>query len=228
MRRYEMNKIKVLVADDHTFVRLGIYHILSLEEDMVVVGEATNGEECLQKIKELSPDVTLIDANLPNMDGIHALRRLKEIDRNAKAIILTVQDRVGCLYEASNSGADGYIVKDVNRETLIKGIREVYDGRTYVHSSLYKGDKNDLRNIRPDLSVLCGSNCENLTEREYEVLTLLADGFINRSIAEALYISEKTVKNHLSNIYKKIQVRGRVQAAIFAYRHNIRSLEYDH
>ncbi len=224
-----MNKIKILVADDHTFVRLGIHQILSMQEDMVVVGEATNGEECLQKIKELSPDVTLIDANLPDMDGIHALRRLKDIDRNAKAIILTVQDKAGCLYEASSSGADGYIEKDANGDTLIQGIREVYDGRTYyVHSSLHKGDKNDLRNIRPDMSTLCGSNCENLTEREYEVLTLLADGFINRSIAEALYISEKTVKNHLSNIYKKIQVRGRVQAAIFAYRHNIRSLEYDH
>ncbi len=223
-----MNKIRVLVADDHTLVRLGVHQILSLEEDMMLVGEAANGEECLEKMKALSPDVTLIDANLPDMDGINALRRLKEIDGNAKAIILTFQDRLGCLYEASNSGADGYIVKDSNRDTLVQGIREVYEGGTYVHSSHYQGKEIELSTIRSDVSLLCGQRCESLTEREYEVLTLLADGFINRSIAEALYISEKTVKNHLSSIYRKIKVSGRVQAAIFAYRHNIRNLEYDH
>jgi len=223
-----MNKIKVLVADDHTFARLGIHQMLSMEHDMVVVGEAKNGKECLEKIKELSPDVTLIDANLPHMDGIHALKHLKDMACKAKTIILTFHDNVGCLYEASSSGADGYIVKDANRDTLLQGIREVHDGGTYVHSLLYKGEYPDLRAIQPNLLVLCGSRHENLTEREYEVLTLLAEGFNNRRIAEALYISEKTVKNHVTNIYKKIQVRGRVEAAVFAYRYNIRSLAYNH
>jgi len=216
-----MDKIKVLIVDDHSLVRQGLCQILSLEPDIEVVGEARDGEECLQKVKELHPDVTLLDINMPNMNGIKALRKLKDMDQNTKVIILTFHEEIEYLFETFNLGANGYIVKDAESDVLIHGIREVYSGVSYVYPTMAEGETDMIRHVEGNGKE---THKAHLTKREYEILTLIADGLNNREIANTLFISEKTVKNHVSNIFKKIKVNDRTQAAIYAYRNKIKSI----
>ena len=219
-----MNKIRVLIVDDHSLVRQGISQILSLEPDLEVVGEAKDGEECLQKVKDLKPDVTLLDINMPNVNGIKALRKLKDMNQETKVIILTFHEEIEYLFETFNLGANGYIVKDADSDVLIHGIREVYNGVSYVYPTMAEGDANQLNMLRKGEINSTGSPTVKLTKREYEILTLIADGMNNKDIANTLFISEKTVKNHVSNIFKKIKVNDRTQAAIYAYRNKIKSI----
>lgn len=219
-----MGKIKVLIVDDHALVRQGLSQILSLEEDLEVVGEAKDGEECLHKVRELRPDVTLLDINMPNVNGIKALRKLKDMDQNTKVIILTFHEEIEYLFETFNLGANGYIVKDADSDVLIQGIREVYSGVSYVYPTMVEGDASQLSMIRSVERTDQEQPKSQLTKREYEILTLIADGLNNKEIANTLFISEKTVKNHVSNIFKKIKVNDRTQAAIYAYRNRIKSI----
>lgn len=219
-----MNKIRVLIVDDHSLVRQGLSQILSLEPDMEVVGEAKDGEECLQKVKNLEPDVTLLDINMPNVNGIKALRKLKDMNQETKVIILTFHEEIEYLFETFNLGANGYIVKDAESDVLIHGIREVYNGVSYVYPTMAEGDANQLNMLRKGEINGTDSPTVKLTKREYEILTLIADGMNNKDIANTLFISEKTVKNHVSNIFKKIKVNDRTQAAIYAYRNKIKSI----
>ncbi|SMP39715.1 response regulator [Anoxynatronum buryatiense] len=219
-----MDKIRLLIVDDHSLVRQGLSQILSLEPDIEVVGEARDGEECLQKVKELHPDVTLLDINMPNMNGIKALRKLKDMDQNTKVIILTFHEEIEYLFETFNLGANGYIVKDAESDVLIHGIREVYNGVSYVYPTMAEGEASQLNMIRHVEGNGQETQKAQLTKREYEILTLIADGLNNREIANTLFISEKTVKNHVSNIFKKIKVNDRTQAAIYAYRNKIKSI----
>lgn len=219
-----MNKIKVLIVDDHSLVRQGLSQILSLEPDLEVVGEAKDGEECLLKVKELKPDVTLLDINMPNVNGIKALRKLKDMNQETKVIILTFHEEIEYLFETFNLGANGYIVKDAESDVLIHGIREVYNGVSYVYPTMAEGDANQLNMLRKGEIKGTESPVVKLTKREYEILTLIADGMNNKDIANTLFISEKTVKNHVSNIFKKIKVNDRTQAAIYAYRNKIKSI----
>ncbi|MEN1759731.1 response regulator transcription factor [Anoxynatronum sibiricum] len=219
-----MDKIRLLIVDDHSLVRQGLSQILSLEPDIEVVGEARDGEECLQKVKELHPDVTLLDINMPNMNGIKALRKLKDMDQNTKVIILTFHEEIEYLFETFNLGANGYIVKDAESDVLIHGIREVYNGVSYVYPTMAEGEASQLNMIRHVEGSGQETHKAQLTKREYEILTLIADGLNNREIANTLFISEKTVKNHVSNIFKKIKVNDRTQAAIYAYRNKIKSI----
>ncbi len=219
-----MNKIRVLVVDDHSLVRQGLSQILSLEDDIEVVGEARDGQECLQKVKDLKPDVTLLDINMPNMNGIKALRKLKDMDQDTKVIILTFHEEIEYLFETFNLGANGYIVKDAESDVLIQGIREVYNGVSYVYPTMTEGDTEQFNMLHKGETNGSTSLTAKLTKREYEILTLIADGMNNKDIANTLYISEKTVKNHVSNIFKKIKVNDRTQAAIYAYRNKIKSI----
>jgi len=219
-----MDKIKVLIVDDHSLVRQGLSQILSLEEDLEVVGEAKDGEECLHKVRELRPDVTLLDINMPNVNGIKALRKLKDMDQNTKVIILTFHEEIEYLFETFNLGANGYIVKDADSDVLIQGIREVHSGVSYVYPTMVEGDASQLSMIRSVETTDQEQPKSQLTKREYEILTLIADGLNNKEIANTLFISEKTVKNHVSNIFKKIKVNDRTQAAIYAYRNRIKSI----
>ncbi len=219
-----MSKIKVLIVDDHSLVRQGLSQILSLEPDLEVVGEAKDGEECLQKVKDLKPDVTLLDINMPNVNGIKALRKLKDMNQETKVIILTFHEEIEYLFETFNLGANGYIVKDAESDVLIHGIREVYNGVSYVYPTMAEGDENQLNMLRKGEISGTDSPTVKLTKREYEILTLIADGMNNKDIANTLFISEKTVKNHVSNIFKKIKVNDRTQAAIYAYRNKIKSI----
>lgn len=214
-----MNKIRVLIVDDHSLLRQGLSQLLSLETDIDVIGTAQDGEEAIAKCQELKPDVVLMDINMPKVNGIQALRRIKDIGFKAKVIMLTIHDDREYLYETMNLGAEGYVLKDTDSESLVEAIRSVHGGSIYIHPSL-----TDDYMKKTNRSVVENEGGSTLTKREYEVLVLIAEGSNNKEIAEKLYISEKTVKNHVSSIFKKIGVNDRTQAAIYAYKNSIKKL----
>lgn len=215
-------KISVMIADDHSLMREGLKQILELEPDIEVISLVANGEEVIKEAQRCKPNVILMDINMPKMSGLDALRRLKDIGVDSRVIILTIHDSREYLYETIRIGANGYVLKDSDSDTLIKAIRDVNEGKSYIQPSLSELLVKEF-NSREGKSKesLC---IESLTKREYEVLTLIAEGMNNREIAEKLFISEKTVKNHVSNIFKKINVADRVQAAIFTFRNNIKKI----
>jgi len=212
--------INVMIVDDHALMREGIARILELEENISVEATASDGAEAISKFKKGSYDVILLDINMPNMNGIETLRKLRDMDSSVKIIMLTVYDAREYLIETLNLGANGYMLKDADSSSLVSAIMNVYNGGTYIHPSLAgellkeinkKKDKNGLKN-----------GIESLTKREYEVLLLIAEGLSNRDISDKLIISEKTVKNHVSSILRKLDLTDRTQAAIYAYRHNVK------
>ncbi|WP_066504936.1 response regulator [Abyssisolibacter fermentans] len=212
--------ITVMIADDHALMRQGLKQILELEEDIKVIEEAGDGEEAIEKCLHIKPDVILLDINMPKLSGIEVLRRLKDIGIETKIIMLTIHNDVEYLSETLNIGADGYVLKDADSKTLINAIRNVIIGNTYIQSSI----ANLLSHRYKKGNKATNTNKKNLTKREYEVITLIAEGLNNKEIAKRLFISEKTVKNHVSNIFKKIEVTDRIQAAIFAYKNNIKKI----
>ncbi|NLX70805.1 MAG: response regulator transcription factor [Clostridiales bacterium] len=216
-----MDKIKVLIADDHSLIRKGLEQLLELEGDIEVIGEASNGKEAVEKAIQLNPDVILMDVNMPVQNGVNAIRELKENGCKAKVVVLTIHDDQEYLVEAVKVGADGYIMKDAEIDHLIKAIRDVYRGETYIQPNLTSRLIRDFEKMTYH-SVKKQFEENNLTQREIEVLMLIADGKNNREIADELYISEKTVKNHVSNIFRKIDVSDRTQAAIYVFKNNLK------
>ena len=214
--------IRVMIADDHALIREGIKQLIELEEDISVISQAADGEEAIAMAMELDPDIVLLDINMPKLNGIETLRRFKDLGIKTRVIMLTIHEDKQYIMETLKIGASGYILKDSDAGSLIKGIREVAMGNKYVQPSV-----EDLVKVSPDLD-----DCQNegiikinsLTKREYEVLTLISEGLNNKDIAERLYISEKTVKNHVSNIFKKLELNDRVQATIFSYKNNIKTI----
>lgn len=215
-----MGEIKVLIADDHSLVRAGLKQIIELESDITVVGFAGDGDEVILKTQDLKPDIVLLDINMPVTNGIQALRRLKDIDKTIKVIMLTFHEEREYLLETINLGADGYILKDAESESLITAIRNVNKGSSYIYPTLATELVKEFNSVEENNIKKCREG--NLTKREYEILMLIAEGLNNREIGESLFISEKTVKNHVSNIFKKINVSDRTQAAIYAYKNNIK------
>ncbi|HWR61831.1 MAG TPA: response regulator transcription factor, partial [Clostridia bacterium] len=206
-----MSKIRIMIADDHSIVREGLKQLLELEEDFSVVGQASNGVETIERVKELKPDVLLLDINMPIMNGIKALRKLKEDGIDTKVVILTIHEDREYLIETMQIGASGYILKDSDSASFFKAIRDAYNGESYIQPKLAADLIKEFN--KPRGSRIKKEN--ELTQREYEVIALIADGLNNKDIAERLYISEKTVKNHVSNIFRKINVSDRTQAAIY-------------
>lgn len=215
-----MNKIKVMIADDHAMVRQGLKTILELEDDICVVSQAANGEEAVSQAKALKPDIILMDINMPVLNGLQAIKLLKEEDACYKIIVLTLHQDREYLFKTLQLGCEGYVLKDAESSVLIEAIRSVHREQTYIQpnmtSELVK-EFNRVTLIEHDKTIT-----NNLTSRELEVLKLIAEGMINKEIAKYLYISEKTVKNHISNIFKKLDVNDRTQAAIYAFKHNIK------
>lgn len=213
-----MSKIRILIADDHSIVREGLKQLLELEEDFEVVGQASNGVETIEKVEELKPDVLLLDINMPIMNGIKALKRLKDDGIDTKVVILTIHEDREYLLETMQIGASGYILKDSDSASFFKAIRDAHMGESYIQPKLAAElikEFNKPRGTRVKTE-------NELTQREYEVIALIADGLNNKDIADRLFISEKTVKNHVSNIFRKINVSDRTQAAIYAYKNNIK------
>ncbi|WP_312372742.1 response regulator transcription factor [Lachnoclostridium sp.] len=208
-----MGTIRVVIADDHKMVREGLKQLLELDGDIQVVGEASDGEQCIQKIMDTNPDVLLLDINMPTMNGLQTLQELRRNNSKQKVLMLTIHNEIEYLLRAVDIGVNGYILKDSESSVLKKAIYTIYQGETYIEPSLTPELKERMQSPS-----LC--NTEILTRREVDVLKLLAEGLFNKEIAYRLSISEKTVKNHVSNIFKKISVSDRTQAAVYAIKNN--------
>lgn len=211
-----MEKIDVMIADDHSLIREGLKQLLEFDGTIKVVCEASNGVECLDKLHIFNPDVLLLDINMPEMNGIEVLKKMKEDQSQIKVLILTVHNETDYLMKAVDIGVDGYILKDSESQELKKAIKAVKDGENYIQPSLIPALNNQLVNRDTDKDKI-----SSLTNRELEVLVQVANGMFNKEIATNLNISERTVKNHISNIFKKIDVSDRTQAAVFAIKNNI-------
>ena len=211
-----MKKIMVMIADDHSLIREGLKQLLEFDGSIEVVAEASNGIECLEKLNSFYPDVLLLDINMPEKNGIEVLREMKAENSPVKVLILTVHNELEYLMNAVDIGVDGYILKDSELAELKRAISAVIDGENYIQPSLIPALNSQLvnRDIENDKINL-------LTNRELEVLAQVANGMFNKEIATNLNISERTVKNHISNIFKKIDVSDRTQAAVFAIKNNI-------
>ena len=212
-----MTPISVLIADDIATTREDIKRLLYFEEDIHVVGEAADGEEAIALANELKPDVVLMDINMPVLNGLEALEKVKALDHSAKVVMLTFHQDREYLLKALELGALGYILKDADSKVLIDAVRSVYIGQTYIQPSMANELVNEYKRIKS------GSDDPRnlLTERELEVLKLLSKGMLNKEIANDLFISEKTVKNHISSIFRKLDVQDRTQAAVYAIKNKI-------
>ena len=208
--------VNILIADDHSMIREGLKQILELEGDIKVVAEAADGYECLNAINKVNPHVVLLDINMPNLDGLQVLSIMKQQNMMNKVILLTIHKEIDYLIRALDLGCDGYVLKDSDSATLKKAIFTVYSGDTFVEPSLTPLLNSSL--IERDIMT---GKVNDLTNREMEVLKLIASGMFNKEIAAKLNISERTVKNHISNIFRKIQVSDRTQAAVFAIKNNL-------
>lgn len=209
--------INVMLVDDHSMVREGIRQLLELDGDIKVIGEAGNGMMCLEMLETLTPDVILLDINMPQMDGLQVLAKLKERKLNNKVLILTIHNEVEYLMRAVEIGVAGYLLKDSESSVLKEAIFAVYNGENFIDSTMTPLLKE--QNYLKELQREARSKEKVLSTREIEVLCALAEGLYNKEIASKLQISEKTVKNHVSNIFKKIGVSDRTQAAVYAIRH---------
>lgn len=208
--------LEIMIADDHSMVREGIKQLLELDGNIVVTGEASDGVECLKLLQNNSPQVLLLDINMPKMNGLEVLEKIKERGINTKVIILTVHNEIEYLLKAVEIGIDGYMLKDSDSNELKKAILSVVKGDNYIQPELIP-----LLNSKMIEKDIDKEKLNLLTKREVEVLKLMAFGAYNKEIGEKLNISERTVKNHISNIFKKIDVSDRTQAAIFAIRNNL-------
>ncbi|MBO5057415.1 MAG: response regulator transcription factor [Lachnospiraceae bacterium] len=211
--------IKVMLADDHILLREGIKNLLEFDGSIEVIEQASDGFECLDKLKEAKPDILLLDINMPRMNGIEVLEELKARKDPVKVLILTVHSEVEYLVKAVDIGANGYILKDSGSAELKQAIESIINNDTYIQPSLIPSLNSRLINRDVDKEKL-----KTLTKREVEILAQVASGMFNKEIANNLDISERTVKNHISNIFKKIDVSDRTQAAVFAIRNNIINL----
>lgn len=208
--------VKVMIADDHSMIREGLKQLLELEGDFEVIEEACDGVECLEKLKKTTPDVLLLDINMPNMNGLEVLTNIRKQRIKVKVLVLTVHNEVEYLLKAVDIGINGYLLKDSESAELKKAILTVVNGEDYIQPSLIPLLNAKMIDRNKD-----NVKIESLTRRELDVLKLLAVGMYNKEIAEQLNISERTVKNHVSNIFKKICVTDRTQAAVFAIRNNL-------
>jgi NarL family two-component system response regulator LiaR len=211
-----MNKIKVLVVEDQAVVREGVVAILSFSPDIEVVGQAENGVQALTLVKAKKPDVILLDLVMPQMDGLTAIPRIKEIDPTAKILVLTSFAEGDRVYQAIKSGALGYMLKDSTRDQLLQSIRDVSQGRASLHPSVALKVIQEI-NRPSDLS----NNIEPLTARELDTLQLIARGLSNQEIANALFVHERTIAKYVSSILNKLHLANRTQAALFALREGL-------
>jgi len=212
--------IKVLVVDDHVIVRKGIRALLATEPNIEVIGEAKNGQEAIAESERLQPDVILMDLVMPEMDGIEAIRYITSHQPGARILVLTSFATDEKVFPAIKSGALGYLLKDSNPEELVQAIHQVFRGESSLHPTIARKLLQELS--RPPQRP---PTAEPLTEREMAVLRLIAHGLSNQEIADQLVISEATVRTHVSNILSKLHLASRTQAALYALREGLASLD---
>jgi len=223
------NTIKILLADDHQLFREGLKRILNMEDDLEVIGECGDGIQVMEFCNHTIPEIVLMDINMPIENGVVATERLKSLFPDVKVIILSIHDDESYVFETLRKGATGYLLKDMEAESLINAIRSVVQGHAYIHPKVTGKLINQLRRMtyldemgivsgaaaaaEPGVKFIAGDESP-LTRREAEVLRLMAEGKSNKLIGEFLFISEKTVKNHVSSILQKMEVDDRTQAVI--------------
>jgi len=209
-----VNKIRVLLADDHAILRTGLIHLLGETDSIEVIGEAENGREAVQKVLELNPDIVLMDISMPVMNGMDATREISKRNRKVKVLVLTVHDNEEYLFEAFQAGAVGYVLKKTADSELVNAIHVVAEGDYVLHPSVTRIlVKNYLD--KPANGRSGGSN-GSLTDREREILKLVAEGYTNREIAGSLFISVKTVDTHKANIMQKLDLHKRAELVHYA------------
>ena len=209
--------VRVLIVDDQELVRTGFRMILEAEEDIEVVGEASNGAEAVALVATTRPDVVLMDVRMPEIDGIEATRRLLDANGDTKVVMLTTFDMDEYVFEALRAGASGFLVKDVPPEQLVAGIRSVASGDSLLAPSVTRRLIQEFVRRPPDALRTTSPELDRLTAREVEVLRMMARGRSNSEIASELFVSETTVKTHVAHLLSKLGVRDRVQAVVFAY-----------
>ena len=207
--------IKVMLVDDQNLVRKGVRSLLELADDIEVVAEAPDGAEAVRMIPDVEPDVVLLDMRMPGMNGVEVLRQLKESGELPPTIILTTFDDDELVLAGIRNGAKGYLLKDVSLEELVGAIKTVADGRSIVKPAVTERLLKGLENLQTEFSAL--DRPDPLTERETEILRLMAGGYSNKEIANSLGVAEGTVKNHVSNILSKLGVRDRTRAVLKAF-----------
>lgn len=219
--------IRLVIADDHALLRQGIKNVLELESDLEVIGEAGDGEEALKLLSRMKPDILLLDINMPKFNGLEVARKLRDKGSGVKVIILTIHDDENYVLEVVKAGAVGYLLKDIDPGMLVKAIRTVYNGEPFIYPTLVKQFFSQVSqgDGLKTLQQIAKRGEVHLTDREVEVLRLIAKGMSNLEIANKLYLSEKTVKNHLTNIFRKVNVSDRTQAVLYAIRRKIVTLE---
>jgi NarL family two-component system response regulator LiaR len=208
--------ISILLVDDHAILRDGLKNILSFEEDIQVIGEAISGEEALKLAADLSPDVIIMDINLPGMNGVETTAMIKADNPEARILVLTMYTHDEYLMSALKAGADGYLLKDAPSEHVVDAIKAAYRGESMITPRMTK----KLVNIHLQQTQVKRDE-SNLTDREQEVLIGLVEGLSNKEIADKLFISDKTVKIHVSKIFKKLEVKSRSQAVIYAVQNQL-------
>lgn len=216
------NKIRILICDDHAVVREGLRALIATEPDMEVVGEAADGEKAVAAFHRLQPDVTLLDMVMPRLDGLEALRSIMSDFPNAHVLVLTSFAEDDMVFPAIKSGALGYLLKDSSPQELVRAIRDVDRGEASLHPSI-------ARRLIQELSqpTTLPPTPEPLTERELDVLKLVAQGLSNDDIADALVVSERTARGHVSSILTKLHLANRTQAALYALREGLATLDMD-
>ena len=213
----KIERIKVMVVDDHAIVREGIKKLLELQEDIQVVAEAETGLSCIELIGDTTPHVILMDIKMPGIDGIEATRIIKESNPEIKVILLTNYDDEEYILESIKSNADGYLLKDIRKGDLQKVIKGTMENNTFLDPSITKIILKNIKEPADDGS----KEKKLLTHRELEILVLIVDGYTNKEIAESINLSSDTVKSHLKNIYHKLNVHNRSQAAKVAIREKL-------
>jgi DNA-binding NarL/FixJ family response regulator len=213
--------LRVLIVDDHALFRRGLLMVLRQEADMEVVGEAEDGYDAVQKAQELMPDVVLMDVRMPKRSGIEATREIRELLPHVKILMLTISDEEADLYEAIKAGASGYLLKEISIEEVAEAIRSVHSGESQLSPSMASKLLTEFAAMSRRADEQQQLVAPRLTEREMDVLRLVAKGLNNRDIGQELLISENTVKNHIRNILEKLHLRSRMEAVVYAVREKL-------
>lgn len=226
MMSEEQSKIKIVIIDDHQLFREGVKRILAMESEFEIVADGQDGSQALELVKLYRPDVILMDINMPNMNGVEATKELVQAFPNIKVLILSIHDDESYVTHVLKTGASGYLLKEMDADALIEAVKVVASGGAYIHPKVTHNLINEYRRLAKEddiheesigfREVEYRKPLHILTRRECEVLQLMTDGQSNRAIGESLYISEKTVKNHVSNILQKMNVNDRTQAVVEA------------
>jgi DNA-binding NarL/FixJ family response regulator len=214
-------KLRVIIVDDHALFRRGLEMVLENEPDIEVVGEAHDGQQAVDRTTELMPDVVLMDVRMPRRSGIEATQRIKELMPHVKIVVLTNSDEEADLYEAIKAGASGYLLKEISSEEVADAIRSVVQGHSRISPAMASKLLSEFQAMSKRTDDRQPLAPPKLTERELQILRLVAKGLGNRDIAQQLFISENTVKNHIRNILEKLQLHSRMEAVIYAVKEKL-------